>query len=781
MTAPAHRLVSSAESGPRERSPVDGTWTATDAAGGTHDRARHPGDGLRVGLAVVLLVVSLAAVRRDHLTLFERDVFRLLNDLPSAVAPVLLSVMQLGSLAAVPTAAVAFLLLRRGRRLPVDALVSGTVAWFAAKAVKRLVERPRPGRLLPDMERLSDAAGLGFVSGHTAVAAALATAAAPYLPRRWRRVAWALVWTVGAARVFDGAHLPLDIVGGVAVGWAVGAAWHVALGAPHRRPTVEGARTALRGIGIEALDVVPVTVDAQGSFPFTATVGERRIFVKMLDPEPRDRDLLFRLGRFVAVREVRDEARLRDALQQAEHEAAMTLLARAAGVRAPTILRVQRAGDVAWLVEDHVGDLSLATGAAADLQDDVLDDAWRQVRVLHDAGLAHRDLLPDNVIVDASGATWIVDFAHAVSGAEDRAADNDVAEFLVGMAGIVGPERAVRSAARILGRDALRDALPELQPLALTGVCRRRLRATPDLLDRLRVTIGLPQPDEPPRSRPLHRWVDVVGSLAVAVTLAAIGGVGAVRDSIVTGSWRWLVIAVGAAAVARLAEATAIVAASGRSLGVLRTALACVLDVGADAASERAGVADHLVRSGIPWQDAETTVALTRRWPFWTSVAGLLVAIAATVASDVRLDVTPEVLVTVVVAGMLTLAAVPQRRRHRPMTSGPDGAHLTVVVVSTTLAMAAAVALVTAGIFAVGGRAPAAVIVVATLAALALGGPPRPVLGRSALWTTAVLAALGSPTSTAVAASLIVWVLQTGVPLMVGALGGARLRRRLVV
>ena len=85
--------------------------------------------------------------------------------------------------------------------------------------MKSVVGRERPAGL-PVGAVLHEGAvgGVGFISGHAAVAAALATAAAPYLGRRGRRTVWALAWAVALARVYVGAHLPLDIVGGVAAG-----------------------------------------------------------------------------------------------------------------------------------------------------------------------------------------------------------------------------------------------------------------------------------------------------------------------------------------------------------------------------------------------------------------------------------------------------------------------------------------------------------------------------------------------------------------------------------
>src|SRR5205807_6285401 len=56
--------------------------------------------------------------------------------------------------------------------------------------------------------------GLSFVSGHAVLTAAVATVLMPVLPGRWRLLPWVAVALNGVARVYVGAHNPLDIVGG---------------------------------------------------------------------------------------------------------------------------------------------------------------------------------------------------------------------------------------------------------------------------------------------------------------------------------------------------------------------------------------------------------------------------------------------------------------------------------------------------------------------------------------------------------------------------------------
>jgi glycosyltransferase 2 family protein len=130
--------------------------------------------------------------------------------------------MQYGTFGTVPGLAAA-MLLRRRPRTAVAVGLGGTAAWLLAKAVKPLVGRARPAPLLADVHvRGKEEGDLGFPSGHAAVSAALTTALWPVLPRPWRAACVGLSGFVSFARMYVGAHLPLDVVGGAGLGVAVG-------------------------------------------------------------------------------------------------------------------------------------------------------------------------------------------------------------------------------------------------------------------------------------------------------------------------------------------------------------------------------------------------------------------------------------------------------------------------------------------------------------------------------------------------------------------------------
>lgn len=203
---------------------------------------RTAGDAARLVAGVGILVASGVLVQDGRVGPVEEGVFQLFNDLPGVAYVPVWVIMQLGQLLAIPVVAVAALLSRR-RRLALTLTLSGLATYMLAKQVKAFVQRGRPGALLEDVTlRGAHAGGLGFVSGHAADAVALAAVASPYLGRRGRALAWGLAAAVGAARVYVGAHLPLDITGGAGLGYAVAAAVHLVFGRPEA-PAPEGPRT----------------------------------------------------------------------------------------------------------------------------------------------------------------------------------------------------------------------------------------------------------------------------------------------------------------------------------------------------------------------------------------------------------------------------------------------------------------------------------------------------------------------------------------------------------
>jgi len=128
----------------------------------------------------------------------------------------------------------AALIWRRDRswRSAMGTVVVGVTAWRLASVVKRAVRRGRPDDELSDVVLRwgTPRDGFGFVSGHATVAFATAGVAAPALPGGPGLLLRVLAPVVGFARMHVGAHLPLDVVGGAALGHLLAMIWNLAVG-----------------------------------------------------------------------------------------------------------------------------------------------------------------------------------------------------------------------------------------------------------------------------------------------------------------------------------------------------------------------------------------------------------------------------------------------------------------------------------------------------------------------------------------------------------------------
>lgn len=209
-------------------------------AGGT-GVVRRRGDLVTLAVSAASVVPLAVVARERRVPVAERAVFEAVNGLPRWLEPWLqpgLYVVQLVGLVGVPLTLAAFALAARRRRLALALALSLPLKELVEHGVlKQAVDRRRPAANEPGaiLRRGGSAEGLAFPSGHAVVAFMVAGLVAPYLSRRARRVGFTLAGLVCVARVYLGAHNPLDVLAGAAVGLAIASLLNLVLGVPGAR------------------------------------------------------------------------------------------------------------------------------------------------------------------------------------------------------------------------------------------------------------------------------------------------------------------------------------------------------------------------------------------------------------------------------------------------------------------------------------------------------------------------------------------------------------------
>jgi len=172
---------------------------------------------------------------------WERALFRAVNGLPGWLNRPMWLLQIVGVLATPLLVAAGALLWRKWRLAAALVLLVPLKLVVEIDVIKRLIERGRPGQNEPGaILRGVPPAGLSFPSGHAIVAFGIAVLLAPYLRGRWRTAVFGLAGLVCVARLYLGAHNPLDVVAGAGAGLLLGGLLTLLLGVPGRRERPSG-------------------------------------------------------------------------------------------------------------------------------------------------------------------------------------------------------------------------------------------------------------------------------------------------------------------------------------------------------------------------------------------------------------------------------------------------------------------------------------------------------------------------------------------------------------
>jgi tRNA A-37 threonylcarbamoyl transferase component Bud32 len=422
---------------------------------------------------------------------------------------------------------VALIVLRRWRHLLVGLLalfLVETIATVAALAIAR----PRP-LVMP----LVGWEGYAHPSEPVAsLAATLVVVGLVLVPAGRRRTVWivvsaALLAALTLARIYLGVDHLTDGLAAIALGTAVPLLTFRLLASETVFPVTyrrgQGAhleiddrraaaiREAMRDqLGLEVHAIEPFGLASSGgSTPLRVTVAgagddESVLFAKLYSTSHLRADRWYKAARTILYGSLEDELRHPSVRRLVEREDYLLLLMREAGVpcaRRYGIVEITPEREYLTVTEFLDGAVELDQ---AEVDTEVIDQGLALIRRMWDAGLAHRDIKPGNVLVQA-GDVRIVDVAFSMVRPSPWRQAVDLANMMIILALRSSAEEVYERAQRFFAPEDIAEAFAATRSVTIPAQSRSSLRllARTEGLDLVRRFQTL----APPRERiTIQRW-----------------------------------------------------------------------------------------------------------------------------------------------------------------------------------------------------------------------------------------------------------------------------------
>ncbi len=346
--------------------------------------------------------------------------------------------------------------------------------------------------------------------------------AVPGRARSWARVAAAAVVAVfGLARLYLGVDHPDDVLLGAAFAAAIAV---TAFGyftpnevfpvAYRRGRTAHVDVTGRRGeairqavadqLGLTVTEIKPVGLESSaGSTPLRLRVqggSEQFVFAKLYTKGHVRADRWYKLGRTIGYGTLEDESPFQTVRRLAEYEDYALYVLRAAGVRTARsygIVEITPEREYLLVTEFFGGAVEIGQ---AQVDDAIIDQGLAMTRKLWDAGIAHRDIKPGNLMVRC-GELLLIDVCFVQVRPSPWRQAVDLGNMMLVLALRSDPQRVYQRARAYFTEAELAEAFAATRGVASPTQLRAFIRQDPrDLLGEFRALA----PPRPPII--LQRW-----------------------------------------------------------------------------------------------------------------------------------------------------------------------------------------------------------------------------------------------------------------------------------
>jgi tRNA A-37 threonylcarbamoyl transferase component Bud32 len=276
-------------------------------------------------------------------------------------------------------------------------------------------------------------------------------------------------------------------------------------------------------LGLTVTEIKPVGLESSaGSTPLrlqVAGTGEKYLFAKLYTKGHVRADRWYKLGRSILYGSLEDESPFKTVRRLVSYEDYALRLLEDVGVRTARchgVVEITPGREYLLVTEFFAGAVEIGE---AEVGDEVIDQGLLLIRKLWDAGIAHRDIKPGNLMV-RSGELLLIDVAFAQVRPSPWRQAVDLGNMMLVLAVRTDPQRVYRRALAYFTETELAEAFAATRGVASPTQLRAFMKRDPrDLLGEFRALA----PQRPPIV--LQRWSIRRVALAagmLAVTAAAL-------------------------------------------------------------------------------------------------------------------------------------------------------------------------------------------------------------------------------------------------------------------